>query len=135
MSDRNVPQGKPAPVIVVVGPTGAGKSDLAISLALEFDGEIVNCDSVQVYRHFYIGTAKVPLSERRGVPHHMLDIVEPGEPFTAGDYARVARRVLRQIRDRGKLSVVVGGTGFYLRALLEGLFSGPSQNQALRAAH
>ncbi len=133
MSDRNLQQGKPAPLVVVVGPTGAGKSDLAISLALEFDGEVVNCDSVQVYRHFYIGTAKVPLSERRGVPHHLLDIVEPGERFTAGDYAREARRVLRQIRDRGKLSVLVGGTGFYLRALLEGLFVGPSQNQALRA--
>ncbi|MFN3322271.1 MAG: tRNA (adenosine(37)-N6)-dimethylallyltransferase MiaA [Bryobacteraceae bacterium] len=121
-----------SPLLVIVGPTGSGKSDLAIRLALDLNGEIVNCDSLQIYRHFNIGTAKVPPAERHGIPHHMMDIAEPDEVFTAGDYARLARPILREIAGRGKLPIVVGGTGFYLKALLEGLFSGPQRDEALR---
>lgn len=117
----------------VLGPTGSGKSELGISLALALDGEIVNCDSLQLYRGFDIGTAKVPAVERRGVPHHLIDILEPTELFTAGQYARVAREVLLQIAQRGRVPVLVGGTGFYFRALLEGLFPGPARDEALRA--
>ncbi len=120
------------PVVVVVGPTASGKSDLAIELALRFDGEVVNCDSVQVYKGLDVGTAKVPPDERRGVPHHLLDIVDPRERCTAGDYARLARPVLREISQRGKLPVIAGGTGFYLRALTQGLFEGPGRDEALR---
>ena len=117
---------------VVLGPTGSGKSELGLRIAQELSGEIVNCDSVQIYRHFQIGTAKVPESERRGVPHHLIDIVEPGDLFTAGDYARAARTALAEIAGRGRTPVIVGGTGFYLRSLLEGLSPGPSRDQALR---
>ena len=118
---------------VVLGPTGSGKSELALRVAGEFGGEIVNCDSVQIYRYFEIGTAKVPESERRGIPHYLIDLVEPGELFTAGDYARSARVVLGEIASRGHIPVLVGGTGFYLRALLEGLSPGPPRQDALRA--
>jgi len=118
---------------VVLGPTGSGKSELGIRIAQELGGEIVNCDSVQIYRRFQIGTAKVPESERRGIPHHLIDLVEPGELFTAGDYARAGRTVLAEISGRGRIPVVVGGTGFYLRALLEGLSPGPPRQDALRA--
>lgn len=120
------------PLLIVLGPTGSGKSDLAIALALALDGEIVNCDSLQVYRRFNIGTAKVPEAARRGVPHHLIDLVEPTGLFTAGEYLQRARAALREIAARGRLPVVVGGTGFYLRALLNGLFAGPSRNQAVR---
>ena len=99
---------------IVLGPTGSGKSELALRIARELGGEIVNCDSLQVYRRFDIGTAKVPEAERGGIPHHLVDIIEPDELFTAGDYARVARAVLREIAGRGRIPVVVGGTGFYL---------------------
>jgi len=116
----------------VAGPTGSGKSDLALTIAEAFSGEIVNCDSLQVYRHFDIGTAKLPPDERRGIPHHLIDIVEPGHLFTAGEYARLARLTITAIAERGKLPVVAGGTGFYLRALLDGLFAGPTRDQALR---
>ena len=101
-------------------------------LAEQFDGEIVNCDSLQVYRHFDIGTAKLPLSERRGIPHHLIDILDPDELFTAGEYARLARSVIAEISARGRLPILAGGTGFYLRALLEGLFEGPVRDQPLR---
>jgi tRNA dimethylallyltransferase len=101
-------------------------------IASEFQGEIVNCDSLQIYRHFDIGTAKVPPAERRGIPHHLIDIVEPSQIFTAGEYARQARAVLREISARNHLPVVAGGTGFYLRALLDGLFAGPTRDEALR---
>jgi len=116
----------------VVGPTGSGKSDLALLLAGEFNGEIVNCDSLQVYRHFDLGTAKLPLAERRGIPHHLIDILDPDELFTAGEYARLARETVQEISARGKLPILAGGTGFYLRALLEGLFDGPVRDQSLR---
>lgn len=121
------------PLVLVLGPTGSGKSDLALDVAERFKGEIVNCDSLQFYRGFDIGTAKTPASERRGIPHHLFDTLEPEETFTAGDYARVARPVLREISGRAKLPIVAGGTGFYARALLEGLFAGPSRDDELRA--
>jgi tRNA dimethylallyltransferase len=121
------------PLIAVVGPTGSGKSDLALRIALEFQGEIVNSDSLQIYRHFDIGTAKMPAPERGGIPHHLLDIIDPDEIFTAGEFARRATDALREISARYHVPVVAGGTGFYLRALLDGLFSGPSRDEALRA--
>jgi len=116
----------------VLGPTGSGKSELAIHIAHRIGGEIVNFDSLQVYRGFDIGTAKVPEPERRGVPHHLLDVVEPGQLFTAGDYARLARASLRELAARRRIPVMVGGTGLYLRALLQGLSQGPSRDPALR---
>ena len=105
---------------------------MALEIASTFGGEVVNCDSLQVYRHFDIGTAKLPPAERRGIPHHLLDIVNPDEIFTAGEYARLARLAIADISARGRLPVVAGGTGFYLRALLDGLFEGPSRDQELR---
>ncbi len=121
------------PLLVIVGPTGSGKSELALCSAEEFHGEVVNCDSLQLYRHLNIGTAKLLPSERRGVPHHLIDILDPDEVFTAGEYARRARPLLSEIAGRGRLPIVVGGTGLYLRALLEGLFPGPARDEALRA--
>ena len=120
------------PLVAILGPTGSGKSELALRVAEEFHGEIVNCDSLQVFRHFDIGTAKLAPSERRGIPHHLMDIVDPDELFTAGEYARLARQAVAEITERGHLPVVAGGTGFYLRALVDGLFEGPSRDQALR---
>lgn len=117
---------------VILGPTASGKSALAISMAQRFSGEIVSCDSVAVYRHFEIGTAKPSRDERALVPHHLLDVVEPDEPFTAGEYSRRARAVIGEISQRRKLPIVVGGTGLYLRALLEGLFPGPQRSEELR---
>jgi tRNA dimethylallyltransferase len=119
-------------LVAVGGPTGSGKSDLALLIAETFDGEIVNCDSLQVYRHFDIGTAKLPLAGRRGIPHHLIDILDPGQLFTAGEYARLARATIAEISARGRLPILAGGTGFYLRALLEGLFEGPARDQPLR---
>ena len=116
----------------MAGPTGSGKSDLALLIAEKFDGEIINCDSLQVYRHFDIGTAKLPFEERRGIPHHLIDILDPDELCTAGAYARLARDTIGEISSRGRLPILAGGTGFYLRALLEGLFEGPVRDQALR---
>lgn len=118
--------------VAVVGPTGAGKSDLAVELALACDGEVVNCDSLQFYRGMDIGTAKLPEAQRRGVPHHLFDFLEPEEVFTAGEYARRAGAVMREIAERGKLPVLCGGAGFYLRALLDGLFEGPARDNAVR---
>jgi tRNA dimethylallyltransferase len=122
-----------ARAVVVAGPTGSGKSDLALELAGSIGGEIVNCDSVQLYRYMDIGSAKTPVDERRGIPHHLLDILNPDQVFTAGDYMREGRAVLREIASRGKIPIVAGGTGFYLRALLDGLFEGPPRDEDLRA--
>jgi len=115
-------------IVAIVGPTASGKSDLGLFLAECFNGEIINYDSVQIFRHLNIGTAKPSREERMRVPHHMIDIREPTEIFTAGDYQREARAVLEQIRGRGRLPILVGGTGLYLRALNEGLFNGPSRS-------
>lgn len=120
------------PLVAVVGPTASGKSALALDIAERFGGEIVNFDAVQVYRHFDIGTAKTHPQGRRDIPHHLLDILEPDALFTAGDYAELARPVLAGIRARAQLPVLVGGTGFYLRALLDGLFQGPKRDETLR---
>jgi tRNA dimethylallyltransferase len=121
-----------APLIAIVGPTGSGKSDLSLRICEQFHGEVVNCDSLQIYRYFDIGTAKTPPAERRGIPHHMLDIVNPDESFTAGEYASRARSLLASISPSA-LPVVTGGTGFYLRALLDGLFPSPSRSDEMRA--
>ena len=117
---------------VIVGPTASGKSELAMKLALARNGEIINLDSVQVYRGIYVATAKVPLAERQGVPHHLIDIVEPTENFTAGDYARLAERTIREIESRNHTAILVGGTGFYLRALVKPFFEGPKTDPRLR---
>lgn len=116
-----------------MGPTGSGKTALSLALAERFGGEIVNCDSVAVYREFEIGTAKPTAAERARVPHHLLDFVDPAAYMTAGEYARRARSLLGEIRQRGNLPIVVGGTGLYLRALLEGLSPGPQRSQELRS--
>lgn len=120
------------PLVVVLGPTGAGKSDLALRLAQEFNGEIVNCDSIQVYRGLDVGSAKLPVAERLGIPHHILDVFDPREELTAGAYARRARQVLEEIAMRAVLPIVTGGTGFYLRALLDGLSPAPPRDEAIR---
>ena len=121
-----------SPMVALVGPTGSGKSDLALDLAEAFQGEVVNCDSLQVYRHFDIGTAKLGADQRRGIPHHLIDILEPDALFTAGEFARAGRDAVARISASGRLPIVCGGTGFYLRALVDGLFAGPARDQALR---
>jgi tRNA dimethylallyltransferase len=119
--------------VVVFGPTGSGKTVLALTLAERFGGEIVSCDSVTVYRGMDLGTAKPSAEERARVRHHLIDVASPDEPFTAGEYSRQARAALREIAGRGKLPIVAGGTGLYLRALTEGLFAGPARQVAMRA--
>ncbi len=121
-----------SPLIVIAGPTASGKSSLAIDLALRFGGEIISCDSVAVYREFEIGTAKPSPHERLQVPHHLIDVVAPDAYFTAGQYARLARSAAREITARGRLPIVCGGTGLYLRAMLDGLFAGPERDESLR---
>jgi tRNA dimethylallyltransferase len=116
----------------IVGPTASGKSDLGIKLALDLAGEIINLDSVQVYRDIYIATAKVPPAERRGIAHHLIDIAEPTQNFTAGDYARIAEHTIKEIEFRKHTAILVGGTGFYLRALVKPLFEGPPTDPAIR---
>jgi tRNA dimethylallyltransferase len=120
------------PLIAIVGPTAAGKSALALLLAERLNGEVVNYDSVQLYRGFDVGSGKLPSAERRGVAHHLLDCLEPADAFTAGDYRREALKVLDGLKSRDKLPVFAGGTGLYLRALLLGLFEGPVRSEALR---
>ncbi len=120
-------------MVVLLGPTGSGKTALSLALAERFGGEIVSCDSVAVYRGMELGTAKPTAEERARVRHHLIDGSEPDQPFTAGKYSRQARAALREIVGRGKLPIVTGGTGLYLRALTEGLFAGPSRQEGLRA--
>ncbi len=122
-----------APLVAIVGPTASGKSALGAWLAGRLGGEVVACDSTQVYRHFDIGTAKPAPDERRGIPHHMLDLLEPEEVFTAGQYRRRAEAVLEDLRARGRLPVLTVGTGLYLRALVEGLADAPTRSEELRA--
>jgi tRNA dimethylallyltransferase len=119
-------------LIAVVGPTASGKSDLSIALAESFQGEIINCDSVQVYRGIYVATAKVPIEEQRGIPHHLIDIAEPEENFTAVAWAARARTAIAEIEARGRLAILVGGTGFYLRALATKFFDAPEIDHTLR---
>ena len=121
------------PGLVILGPTASGKSRLALALAMEFDGEIVSCDALQVYRYLDIGTAKVSKADQDRVRHHMLDVQDPDREFSAGDYQRMAREAVRGIHKRGHVPFVAGGTGFYLRALIEGLFEGPGRSEELRA--
>ena len=116
----------------MLGPTATGKSALALAIAERYGGEIINCDSTAVYRGFDIGTDKLPAGERRGIPHHLIDIVDPTEEYTAAQYARDAAAAIRAIHARGRVPILAGGTGFYYRALTRGLFPGPGRNAALR---
>lgn len=129
------PRPDPCPrqrLVAIVGPTATGKSALGIALAERFSGEIVSCDSTAVYRGFDIGTDKVPAREQRGIPHHMVDVADPTEEYSAARYAREAAALIRGISARGRLPILVGGTGFYYRALTRGLFEGPGRDEALR---
>jgi tRNA dimethylallyltransferase len=119
-------------LVVILGPTASGKTSLSLALAERFGGEIVSCDSVAVYRGMEIGTAKPTLEERRRTPHHMIDVVDPSQNFSAGDYSRQGRTALADIAARGKLPIVTGGTGLYLRALIDGLFVAPPRSEELR---
>ena len=119
--------------VLLLGPTGSGKTALSLTLAERFGGEIVSCDSVAVYRGMDLGTAKPSREEQARAPHHLIDVAGPDEAFTAGEYSRCARAALREIASRGKLPIVTGGTGLYLRALTEGLFAGPERQEDLRA--
>jgi tRNA dimethylallyltransferase len=120
-------------LVVLLGPTASGKTALSLALAEKFNGEIVSCDSVAVYRKMEIGTAKPSMAERARIPHHLIDIYSPDGHSTAGDFARRAREAIRGIATRGRLPIVTGGTGLYLRALLDGLFAGPQRSEELRA--
>lgn len=120
------------PCLVLVGPTAIGKTDLSLTLARRFGGEIVSVDSMQVYRHMDIGTAKASLAERAEIPHHLIDIVDPDVPYDAACFARDALQAVRQIHGRGKIPLLTGGTGLYLRALLEGIFPGVPVDEDIR---
>jgi len=119
-------------LVVILGPTGSGKTSLSVALGHQFDGEIISCDSVAVYQGLEIGSAKPSPEQRKQVPHHLLDVVTPDTFYTAGDYARAARAAIAAVGGRGRLPIVTGGTGLYLRALLQGLFPGPQRSAALR---
>jgi tRNA dimethylallyltransferase len=120
-------------LLAVLGPTATGKSALGLALAERLDGEIINCDSTAVFRGFDIGTDKLPVAERRGIPHHLIDIVPPEADYNAADFARDAARVVADVHARGKVPILVGGTGFYFRALTRGLFPGPGKDEQIRA--
>jgi len=122
----------PPRVLAVLGPTASGKSSLSLSLAESLDGEIINCDSTAVYRGFDIGTDKLSSAERRDIPHHLIDIADPTEVYTAARFTEDAERAIRDIHARRKLPILVGGTGFYYRALTRGLFPGPGADESLR---
>jgi tRNA dimethylallyltransferase len=137
ISDADVPaprvaSGRPL-LLAVLGPTATGKSALGIRLARTYGGEIVNCDSTAVYRRFDIGTDKVPADEQGGIPHHLIDVVDPTDVYSAAQFARDAAARIRDITARGRLPILVGGTGFYFRALVEGLFEGPGRDDAVRS--
>jgi len=121
-----------SPVIAIVGPTASGKSTLGIEVALQLNGEIINCDSVQVYKEIQIATAKVPLDERKGIPHYLIDFVSPHVNYTAGEWAREAAAKIEEIESRGRVPLLVGGTGFYLRALRRPFFISPPTDESLR---
>lgn len=118
--------------VLLLGPTGSGKTALSLALGERFGGEIVSCDSVAVYRGMDIGSAKPFREERARLPHHLIDVADPDRPFTAGEYSRMGRAALGEIAGRGRLPIVTGGTGLYLRALTEGLFAGPQRDEDLR---
>jgi tRNA dimethylallyltransferase len=118
--------------VAVLGPTATGKSALALAIAERYGGEIINCDSTAVYRGFDIGTDKIAAADRRGIAHHLIDIAEPTDDYTAAQYARDAAAVIRDVHARGRLPILAGGTGFYFRALTRGLFPGPGRDAALR---
>jgi tRNA dimethylallyltransferase len=120
-------------VVAILGPTATGKSALALAVAERFGGEIINCDSTAVYRGFDIGTDKIAEADRRGIPHHLIDIAEPTDEYTAAQFARDAAAVIRGAHARGRLPILAGGTGFYFRALTRGLFPGPGKDATLRA--
>lgn len=124
----------PRGVLAIVGATATGKSALAVEAALRLGGEVISADAFTAYRGIDAGTAKPTLEERRGVPHHLIDLKEPTEPFSAGEFARLARAAAREILSRGKLPILCGGTGFYVRAFFEGLFVGPPRDERLREA-
>jgi len=119
-------------VVAVLGPTATGKSALGLAIAHRYGGEIINCDSTAVFRGFDIGTDKLPPAAQQGVPHHLIDIADPGDDYTAAQFARDATRAIHDIRARGRLPILVGGTGFYFRALTRGLFPGPGRDTGLR---
>ena len=123
---------QPPAVVAILGPTASGKSALGLALARRFDGEIVACDSTAVYRGFDIGTDKVPVEEQGGIPHHCVDSVGPAADYTAADYARDAMAAIRSIHARGRLPILVGGTGLYYRALARGIFPGPGRDDRVR---
>ena len=123
------------PLVAVLGPTASGKSALGLALAERLGGEIISCDSMQVYRGMDIGTGKATADERAAIPHHLLDLVDPGEPFHAAAWARLARQAISEVSARGRLPIVVGGTGLYFGALVQGLFEAPAADPAIRARH
>jgi tRNA dimethylallyltransferase len=124
---------EPPLLLVLLGPTASGKTALSLAIAKRFNGEVVSCDSVAVYRDFEIGTAKPTAREREQAPHHCIDIVSAERDYSAGDYQRDGRAAIADIAARGRVPIVTGGTGLYLRALLEGLFEGPRRSEPLRA--
>lgn len=125
---------RPVGLLAIVGATATGKSALAVDLAERLGGEVISADAFAVYRGLDVGTAKPTAEERRGVPHHLLDVKDPREAYSAGAFASDARRIARDVLSRGKLPILCGGTGFYVRAFFEGLFEGPTRDAALRAA-
>ena len=133
MVARLVETATPDPLLIVLaGPTASGKTSLSLHLAERYNGEIVSCDSVAVYRDMEIGTAKPDKADRERLPHHLIDVVDPTEPYNAGDYSRAGRAAIAAIAARGRTPIVTGGTGLYLKALIDGLFAGPQRSESLR---